>query len=226
MAQPFTFDEARAFVSEQLSAATGEVKKGWTWVSDNLSELYQKEKAIAMKDGKVDLSDFTDMAKRGGQEGLKALTTLKDKGAALYDEATEKGGALDNNKGSIIGGLLMGALALFALDMGPIGALLMLLLGAGLGGMLIDKEKGAVGGFIKRQLDHTQEPAKEGDSPAKAQDAPSPEVKRESPSAVTDPMKEALNKANDPNYKPQGMGENNPIIYGPPAPEKTQEQAR
>lgn len=157
-----SLEEATAFVKDKVEKTAGKAKAGWTYVSNNLTETYKNEKAIALKDGKIDISDVISLAERGGEaakkEAVDAFNNLKDAGELAINEYGLKSG-FDKNKGSIMGALLMGALAFFGMEMGIGGMLIMALLGAAIGGGLFDKD-GLVGGFVQNMFHHGEEPSK------------------------------------------------------------------
>jgi len=129
----------------------------WIDVKDSVTKVYEDNKHLVIKDGKL---DFTDM-------GVAAKQGLQKVEPVVEEIAKDTGDFISNNKGGLLG--LLGVLLVGGL-MSEMGILPMLLLAAVAffaGNMLGDGEKSLFGGMFKKK----DEPAA-GAGPTVAPDGP------------------------------------------------------
>lgn len=159
-----------ASVDKLITSASGAAKDGLEFIKKNINAI------DINKDGKADFTQVLDLAKKAGGNIMDSVSGATEKVKGIMEAGTDgegkgEGSALDNNKGTIIGALGMAALAMLALDMGPMGIIMMLLLGAALGGMM-DGKNGFLGGLVSNVMGGEKKP-EQGQGQGKAPEGPS-----------------------------------------------------
>lgn len=159
-------------IDKLLPAAEGALKDSYEFIKANA------DKIDVNKDGKGDVTQLVELAKKAGgtvAEGASsAFKNIMQAGGNIAEEGFKEGGTLDKNKFSM-GGVLMGLLAAMLIpDLGIMGMIAMLLIGAAVGGMM-DGEGGMLGGLFNNMFGgekktDTTTPGKSTESPAAGKD--------------------------------------------------------
>lgn len=154
---PLTLEAARAWVAAQAAAAPQEMRAAWNTVSTQLADMYRDGKALVIKDGKIDTSGLSSWLSARGEDVSRAFNSLSASSGGIL------GGIWDFVKNNMFT-LGAGAVAAFAgnaLGLGPIGSILLGLVGAAVGGFLGDSS-----GFVSNLFGGTRAPAAGAQPPA------------------------------------------------------------